>query len=1170
MSDSYSDDHSHGRNYQGQNPYTADHPIPTVQRYREELKKREANEANDNAQAISLNETPRDDGPGAGEAGAGGRTITDNQDYGQQYPQYPQQSEDRRESWVDVHKPGNTGVPTPADTDEEEQSQPQADFKEGKEPKQRKVIDPVTHYPIMIHDTTEAEVKALPDPRNKKEEKMHDTPGDSEGRHLTLHELVERELKSGFAAEDDKERAEYEITLLVGAVAGLAGAVTVIIFCDALGFSRIWSVQLAGLMGVGAAYVASQAMVVKIRRVNDLARKQASQSTISKEKMDFPPETPLWLNSFLESVWPLINPGLFTGVADTLEDVMQASLPGIVSMVRVATIGQGSEPIRFLGIKWIRDGDAGVAKYGMEAEDGDFINLEMAIAYNARPSGKGLDGKSKNAHLMLEFYMLRGGVVLPIWVELRALLGTVRIRLQLTPDPPFFSLCTFTFLGQPKARISCVPLSKHAPNLVNLPLISGFVESSINAAFAEYVAPKSMSLDLKEMMMGEGFKWDTSAVGVIVVRIIGATDLKQGDSKLKQNATKVVKSMIPGAGGDVGGGDNYVTLSWVKMNKPLWSSRIIQATRDPNWDETAYILVTPMEMNAEEKLKLTVWESDRMTADDFTGALEIDLQEFLRKDGMRGKLFYRRDGLHGMDKDDPMPGQIRWEVGYFPKTNVYDLARTQEERDDIERTKEVSARETERKMREMDFSVEDARKELEQQKKQDLEERFTKRIASLPPQTDYLTGILSIQIHQISGLEIQKPNKSQTPDDDEEEEEGSGLPSSYCAIIVNHKRVYKTRTKPQTANPFFNAGTEQFLRNWKTSEVMVSVRDQRGHENDPIIGVVVLPLERLFKERSQICDFFPLAGGIGIGRAKISLVFHSIKVDIPKNLLGWDIGTLVVSSTITGHDLPEGFSSYRIRTYSVAEKKGGKGKYTSTDGQQLAWNTSGEKDVHMALSSRYADPVVFEFRKSVPGPDSTPALAVFWPKDIRDDTWESISLPVYTYTSEFFHELKNGQWRAPDDENIRDKQIGVINMDVRFFSGLSGYHARIATAKMRSVMEALDAAEDTDLIDRGEIDIDVGTSSSDESSSADETTEDVKKQRTDLSQSGERSTKQQIQEYKLNKKQLHRRHRGLMQWKGTRTINWMKDGVVDAKEKIKDAVHGKTRGKGGMDVETEV
>lgn len=679
-----------------------------------------------------------------------------------------------------------------------------------------------------------------------------------------------------------------------------------------------------------------------------------------------------------------------------------------------------------------------------------------------------------------------------------------------------------------------------------------------------------MSLDLKEMMMGEGFKWDTSAAGVIVVRIIGASDLKQGDSKIKQNATKAVKSLIPGAGGDVGGGDNYITLSWAKMNKPLWSSRIIQATRDPNWDETAYILVTPMEMNAEEKLKLTVWDSDRMTADDFTGALEIDLGEFLKPDGMQGKLFYRADGLHGMDKDDPMPGQVRWEVGYFPKTTVYDLAHSQEERDDIERTKEVSARETERKMREVDLSVEDSRRELEQQKKQDLEERFTKRIASLPPQNDYLTGILSIQLHQINGLQIEKPNKSQTPDDDEIEEEGSGLPSSYCAIIVNHKRVFRTRTKPKTANPFFNAGTEQFLRNWKKTEIMISVRDQRGHENDALLGVVVLPLERLFKDRSQICEFFPISGGIGYGRVKISLVFRSIIAEIPRPLLGWDIGTLVLGSRITGLGLPQAFSSYRIRTYSLKEKKSGKGKYTAVSENEQAWTTSSDKDVHIALSGRYETPILFEFRKSVPGPDSSPALAVFWPKDIEDDTWLNINIPVYEYSADFFHELKNGQWRAPDDEHIADKKLGEIQLDVRFFSGLSGYHARIATAKMRTVMEALDAAEDTDLVDRGEIDIEVGSSSSDESSSADETSQDLKNQRSDLSESGERTFKQEIQEYKLNKKQLHRRHRGLMQWKGTRTINWMKEGVMDAKEKVKEKVHGKTRGKGGMDVETEV
>lgn len=266
MNDPYSDDRSTGRNFQSQQPYTAEHPIPTVQRYREELKQRDQK---DSIQANALNEAPQNAGDFVGKVdGEGGGdtmtdTMTDTQDYGDQQAL-------RKESWVNISKGGQTGVPTPEDSGEDEQ--PKADFKEGKEPKERKVIDPVTHFPILVHDTTEAELKALPDPEDKKLQRRFNTPGDSQGRHMTLHDLIERELKSGFASEDDKERVEYEITIIVGAVAGLAGAVTMVMFCNALGFGKIMTSQLAGLVGVGAAYVASQAMIVRIRRMHDLAR----------------------------------------------------------------------------------------------------------------------------------------------------------------------------------------------------------------------------------------------------------------------------------------------------------------------------------------------------------------------------------------------------------------------------------------------------------------------------------------------------------------------------------------------------------------------------------------------------------------------------------------------------------------------------------------------------------------------------------------------------------------------------------------------------------------------------------------------------------------------------------------------------------------------------------
>lgn len=234
-------------------------------------------------------------------------------------------------------------------------------------------------------------------------------------------------------------------------------------------------------------------------------------------------------------------------------------------MVSVDDMGQGSESVRVLGVKWLPTGAAsqsadehgnlrspdqdsqndGLAsgkgeedqsaessiptgdnfrnlpqnkqeekqkeqeqqamRAGMEAEEGDFVNLELALAYRTRSSGRSLTSKAKNAHLYLKFYF-PGSIAIPVWVELRGFVGIMRLRLQLTPDPPFFSLCTLTFLGQPKVDLSCVPVSKHNLNVMDVPLISGFVQSAIDAALAEYVAPKSLTLDLKNMLVGEDFK----------------------------------------------------------------------------------------------------------------------------------------------------------------------------------------------------------------------------------------------------------------------------------------------------------------------------------------------------------------------------------------------------------------------------------------------------------------------------------------------------------------------------------------------------------------------------------------------------------------------------------------------------------------------------------------
>ncbi len=87
-----------------------------------------------------------------------------------------------------------------------------------------------------------------------------------------------------------------------------------------------------------------------------------------------------------------------------------------------------------------------------------------------------------------------------------------------------------TLLGLPRVTISVVAIHKLLPNVMNLPFISGFISSAIDTAAAEYVAPKSITLDLQRLISGDDIKKDTDAIGVIVVHIHRAKGVKKADA----------------------------------------------------------------------------------------------------------------------------------------------------------------------------------------------------------------------------------------------------------------------------------------------------------------------------------------------------------------------------------------------------------------------------------------------------------------------------------------------------------------------------------------------------------------------------------------------------------------------------------------------------------------
>ncbi|KAJ9645160.1 hypothetical protein H2199_003164 [Coniosporium tulheliwenetii] len=984
---------------------------------------------------------------------------------------------------------------------------------------EREVTDPVTHLPVTIHDYTTEELEGAPE---------NEPPEGTQQRADT-----DLSAKSKDMDQLRKEAAEMHV-----AHEGVEA-----LFPPPEYDSAHWVAN-------------------KVRNVWEDEVWNAEREHGKEKAKTQTPESTQWLNSILAAVWPLINPDLFTSLADTLEDVMQASLPKIVRMVSIEDLGQGSEAIRILGVKWLPTGAASksvsqdgklqsgeqeqdnsdrrvsgqgevqngsgneqgegqgqseVAE-GMEAEEGDFVNIEVAFAYRARSSGKGMKNRAKNAHVYLAFY-LPGGIKFPVWAELEGAVGAVRLRLQLTPDPPFFSLCTLTFLGQPKVDIACTPLVKKGLDIMDLPILSNFVQSSVDAATAEYVAPKSLTLDLKDMLVGDDFKKDTHARGVLVVRIKRAFDFKQGDP-----------SMIPFKDGSA---DPYVSVGWAKFGKPVWSTRVIESEMEPHWEETAFIPVTPEELNVDENLRIQLWDSDRTSADDDLGRIEVGLKKLMKDEATNGRFADRTDGFKALKAGESMPGKLDWSVGYFSKTRVQDSQVARQDADSsvnsVDQVEEKVSEESEQKLRE---TKRDERDEVEQQKAQDLKAREDELINSTSPPQEYPTGILSIVIHQITGLELEIINKRQKDKQGEasdEEEGGDDLPSSYCTIILNHQK------------------------DWRNTEIHISVRDSRVHEDDPLLGIVYLPLSKILEKKCLVNGFFPLTGGIGYGRARISMVFRPIQLQAPRELLGWENGTLEISP-----------QAKAIRTTLD------RGKMHHNTGeahhQEGLWSTRKDRPLYLPVRKRYCSPLVVEFRSSSALLDKSPAFAVFWLKDLPDNEEKTLHLPVW-----------KGDLKRAETNCLAEcgEKVGAIELKAKFWPGLSPYHDKAASKddNLADIMEVLDTAVDNDE-DGFDVGNDKDREDSSSSSDSDSDSEDSHAPRvmsklgeTANEDDGKRGPVETIKEYTSNKKQLHRTNRGLMQWKAPRTMKWMKNKIRRGEQHITNHLHHRDREPG---VETEV
>lgn len=364
-------------------PYTSHHPVPTIQRYEQHQEERKA-------------QPTVPDGSRDNEVGGQpyeGKNLNAEQTNGDG-PDHSYQNGPSEDGQVTHGGGGDRGVekktghnhPTPQSmAAEQDPSQKRKSMKNRKEAHAgREVTDPVTHLPVTIHDSNKGELDNVPENLPPAGSELRSSTSATKSQTQLARETEEeqrahRGMEKLFPPPKfDVMCAELAKTYQTAAMVGLGLVLAVVLLAlimsqillrprqshmDERAESRfrllvpyLVVVFVGSSLGTGVIWALQGWLKYKVEHVWEDEVWDAARPPEGDGVDEPTPESTQWLNFLLASIWPLVNPDLFTSLADTLEDVMQASLPKFVRMIAVEDLGQGSEAVRILGVRWLPTG----------------------------------------------------------------------------------------------------------------------------------------------------------------------------------------------------------------------------------------------------------------------------------------------------------------------------------------------------------------------------------------------------------------------------------------------------------------------------------------------------------------------------------------------------------------------------------------------------------------------------------------------------------------------------------------------------------------------------------------------------------------------------------------------------------------------------------------------
>lgn len=480
--------------------------------------------------------------------------------------------------------------------------------------------------------------------------------------------------------------------------------------------------------------------------------------------------------------------------------------------------------------------------YPQEGLDSDIVYGTVQVAFYPTatpkfPASTRPAGTPTPPHFQLSLLLFSRtvtNIVVPVYIGFESFAGTVRFKLKLGSQPPFVKTLAFAFVGLPKIDVGVKLLDRNLPDIVKLPVFRDVVfKQAIDMVFEAFTEPNVVPMNLEKILLGDQVEHELYARGILRVHISRAIGLRKSDIS--------------------GENDPFVSLS-LYPNRPLAKTRVLMDTANPIWNETHYVIVSRDDPANHACLRALVQDWDRLGPADELGHAAIPIEKFCPaiagENGVNDNDGEEQDSAKVvLDEEaqlkDPKGrkpsnevngrGKLQWKVEWLPK---------------------------------LSFKAED-----------ELIKRGEK----------YYAGILGITIHQCQDLEISDTNLASRPQMD-------GI-NSFVRVYLNDEPVYKTRLKIHNPNPYFNAYTERFVRDWRTARISAVVKDQRHHEFDPVVGVVTVSLSDVFKDTDitkETSRWWPLTDGIGYGKIRMSIVFRPIQLALPETQRGYEVGTLVV------------------------------------------------------------------------------------------------------------------------------------------------------------------------------------------------------------------------------------------------------------------------------------